>query len=125
MEEIRLTYNFVQSEFDQPGIPGSGKNMDKKTINKLQQARSISGVPYVINSGWRSKEYNKEIGGATGSLHVEGKAVDIKCSNESDRYNILFGLILAGFQRVLIYRGHIHAVYSENIPLRLIGVGDY
>lgn len=125
MERTRLTYNFWQDEFDQPGLPGSGANMNRKTIGKLQQARSIADVPFLISSGYRTTEYNAEIGGAQGSYHVLGKAIDIRSENESDRYNILRGLILAGFQRILIYKHHIHAVYAEEIPLRLVGTGEY
>ena len=36
-------------------------------------------IPVVINSGYRSEEINQKCGGAKGSNHLTGCAVDIKC----------------------------------------------
>ena len=36
-----------------------------------------------INSGFRSEKYNKSIGGAKGSAHVKGMAVDLSAKNVS------------------------------------------
>ena len=36
-------------------------------------------VPIIINSGYRSEEVNRLCGGAKGSNHLTGCAVDIKC----------------------------------------------
>ena len=36
-------------------------------------------VPIIINSGYRSEEVNMKCGGAKGSNHLTGCAVDIKC----------------------------------------------
>ena len=42
---------------------------------------SYSGgeIPIVISSGYRSEEVNRKCGGAKGSNHLTGCAVDIKC----------------------------------------------
>ena len=36
-------------------------------------------LPVIINSGYRSEEVNRMCGGAKGSNHLTGCAVDIKC----------------------------------------------
>ena len=36
-------------------------------------------IPVIINSGYRSEEVNMKCGGAKGSNHLTGCAVDIKC----------------------------------------------
>ena len=36
-------------------------------------------VPIIINSGYRSEEVNMKCGGAKGSNHLTGCAVDIRC----------------------------------------------
>ncbi|MBO4891676.1 MAG: hypothetical protein J5502_03640 [Prevotella sp.] len=36
-------------------------------------------IPIIINSGFRSEEVNRKCGGAKGSNHLTGCAVDIKC----------------------------------------------
>jgi len=43
----------------------------------LQTIRSHVGKPIRVNSGYRSPEHNKSIGGAVGSLHTLGMACDI------------------------------------------------
>ena len=36
-------------------------------------------IPVIINSGYRSEEVNMKCGGAKGSNHLTGCAVDIRC----------------------------------------------
>lgn len=43
----------------------------------LQNIRDYFGKSVTINSGYRTPSYNKKIGGATRSQHVEGTAADI------------------------------------------------
>ncbi len=44
----------------------------------LQPLRDAYGKPIVVNSGYRSPELNKAIGGAKNSQHMGGQAADIK-----------------------------------------------
>ena len=50
-------------------------------INQTTPNPSYSGgeVPLVISSGFRSEEVNRKCGGAKGSTHLTGCAVDIRC----------------------------------------------
>ena len=41
--------------------------------------RKYGEVPLVISSGYRSEEVNRKCGGAKGSNHLTGCAVDIRC----------------------------------------------
>jgi uncharacterized protein YcbK (DUF882 family) len=43
---------------------------------KVQKARNILGVPMLVMSWWRPKVYNPLVGGAPGSAHKEGGALD-------------------------------------------------
>ena len=43
----------------------------------LQNIRNQFGKPIIINSGYRTPEYNKKVGGATRSQHCYGTAADI------------------------------------------------
>ena len=45
--------------------------------NIFEPIRKHFGVPIMISSGYRSKELNKAIGGATTSQHLLGQAIDI------------------------------------------------
>lgn len=47
------------------------------TADRLQTYRNIYfNAPITITSGWRGKNYNKSIGGATNSYHIKGMALD-------------------------------------------------
>ena len=96
-EEMALKY-FKLSEFDD--APGTGKNMKKEFLTKLDKARAIADVPFKITSGYRSKETNKRVGGVSTSSHLKGLAADISCKDSSTRQKIISGLIKAGFTRI-------------------------
>lgn len=53
--------------------------IDYTLVLKLQKLRDKIGAPIIITSGYRTKSYNKKIGGASNSYHCEGKAADIYC----------------------------------------------
>ena len=47
----------------------------------LETLRERAGVPIIINSGYRSPQLNKRIGGVPTSNHLTGCAVDIRVEN--------------------------------------------
>lgn len=51
------------------------------TLRKLQELRTAVGRPMITNSAYRSPAYNRRIGGASRSQHVDGKAFDISMAN--------------------------------------------
>jgi len=80
---------------------------------KLDRAREIAGVAFVITSGYRCPTYNISVGGKKNSAHVHGKAVDILASNSTHRFFIMEGLMKAGFNRIGIGADFIHADTDE------------
>lgn len=107
---------FKQSEFDSPDKKGSGHFMDVIFINRLTSARIISDSPFFITSGYRSKAHNKAVGGKKYSSHLKGFACDISCTSSRQRYNILGGLLLAGFTRIGISNDFIHVDSDPSKP---------
>lgn len=105
--QLGLKY-FSISEFDSPDIPGSGINMDVDFLTDLDEARAIAGVPFRINSGYRSVEHNKLVGGRVGSSHLNGLAADIGYTGSSQRYLILQALMSVGFCRFGFSNNFIH-----------------
>ena len=102
--------HFKIEEFYSPDMPGSGQaNMDPTFLSMIDNAREESGVPYRINSGWRSIAHNKKIGGKVNSSHLYGLAADIHCIDSRSRSKILKGLNKAGFTRIGIADTFIHA----------------
>jgi zinc D-Ala-D-Ala carboxypeptidase len=99
---------FKLSEFDSPDEPGSGYLMDKEFLMKLDYARGIAGVPFKINSGYRSKAWNLRVKGKSHSSHCTGLAVDIGYYGSRERYLILNALMQIGINRLGIAKGFIH-----------------
>lgn len=50
----------------------------KRVCQWLERLRSKRNEPIIINSGYRSSQVNKAVGGATNSNHLTGCAVDIR-----------------------------------------------
>lgn len=48
----------------------------------LNVVRAFLGAPIKVNSGYRSVEVNKKVGGVDNSYHRFGRAADITCSIE-------------------------------------------
>ena len=72
---MNLKY-FKYEEFKSPDLPDSGNLMDATFLAMLDSAREIAGIPFKINSAYRSESHNRKVGGKSTSSHLVGKAVD-------------------------------------------------
>src|SRR5207245_2687878 len=52
-------------------------NLTRLCETLLEPARLILGVPLHIDSGYRSRFVNDQVGGATNSAHIDGRAADL------------------------------------------------
>jgi uncharacterized protein YcbK (DUF882 family) len=100
--------HFKLSEFDSPDLPGSGKNMNPDFLKRLDEAREIAGVPFKINSGFRTEAHNTKVNGKPNSSHLRGYAADIHCHDPRWKFKILDSLLKVGFDRIGIYKTFIH-----------------
>ena len=50
--------------------------IDWLVVNALEAARKFFDLPLHITSAYRTESYNRKIGGAPGSYHTKGRAVD-------------------------------------------------
>lgn len=82
--------------------------MDKTFLLKLDEARERAGIPFVINSAYRTPEHNAKIGGKANSSHLKGLAVDISVSGSRQRFIVLNALLEVGFTRIGIADTFIH-----------------
>ena len=89
-------------------------------IDKLQLARSLAGVAFVITSGYRCEEHNRKVGGVPKSSHVKGLAADIHCPTSSRRWRIIEALIKAGFKRIGIGETFIHVDKDPHKPMPIM-----
>jgi hypothetical protein len=60
------------------------ENFKKLAENIFEPIRKHFGVPIMISSGYRSKELNTAIGGASSSQHLLGQAIDIDMDGTSN-----------------------------------------
>ena len=98
---MKITNNFSIKEFECRDGSGMPVNIISNIIDlaeQLQILRDYVDKPIQINSGYRSPEYNKKIGGASRSMHKEGKAGDIviKGMTPGEVYNTIEKLISQG-----------------------------
>jgi len=98
---MTITENFSKSEFDSK----DGAEMPEdvyfnivKLANQLQYVRNYLNKPIKINSGYRSPEHNKAIGGVENSQHLFGKAADVVISELPPKivYQLLDDLMSKG-----------------------------
>ena len=104
---------FSFKEFDSPDKKGSGYLMDETFLSMLEDARHIAKIPFKINSGFRTKEYNQKLKKrgykvSNNSSHLKGCAVDIHCNDSTSRFIIYNALIDVGFNRIGVAKTFIH-----------------
>ncbi len=99
--------NFKENEFFCPCCDFAA--MADYFTGKIDNARDIAGVPFIINSGYRCEAHNKAVGGKPDSAHRYGLACDIKCTHSRPRFKIVGALIKAGISRIGIGKTFIHA----------------
>lgn len=112
--------HFDLEEFDSPDEVGSGSNMDAQFLEMLDNAREIAGIPFIINSGYRTKAHNKKVGGKDDSSHLTGHAADIKAVGSRQRYKILEACYQAGFTRIGVGTNFIHVDNDSTKPTEVI-----
>lgn len=99
---------FTYDEFDSPDVPGSGHQMRQEFLDMLDEARHISGVPFRINSGMRSYDWNYKVGGSPDSSHLTGWAADISATTSNRRWLVIHALLQVGFTRIGVADTFVH-----------------
>lgn len=80
------------------------RGLDNGFIQKLDKAREIAGIPFVITSGLRTPEKNQSVIGAVpDSAHLKGLAVDLRVTSSRDAALIIDAAKAAGISRRGIY----------------------
>lgn len=93
------------------------EGLDETFVQKLDQARGLSGVPFIITSGLRSPSENQSIPNAVqDSAHLSGLAVDLAVADSQSRFLVVKALLDCGFNRIGIYSAHVHVDDSKTLP---------
>lgn len=86
---------FAESEFTMDGA-NVFNLMDTTFLALLDECRHIAGVPFKLNSCYRSKAKNKAVGGAPNSMHLYGRAVDVAATDGETRMRIVRAALSLG-----------------------------
>lgn len=97
----QITKNFHYIEFaskDGAKLPKELEANLVELVQNLQVLREYVGKKITINSGYRSPEHNKKIGGVKESFHVRAMAADIVVEGHTPKQvkEIIQHLILTG-----------------------------
>ena len=118
---MKISNNFTLEEFlkssSYPEIPNNPSKEERENIialvvNVLQPLRDSWGKPLSINSGFRSEELNKKVGGVSNSQHRNGQAADVRCSDPKGLLECLKKLNI-DFDQVGVYSSFLHISYKK------------
>ena len=112
--------HFTEAEFRRCTPPCSLQDMDQQLMRQLDAAREAAGIPFVLNSAYRSVAYEKSKGRAGTSSHCKGLAVDIRCNSDANRWKVVAALMDNGFTRIGIGRTYVHADLDRAKTQRVI-----
>lgn len=99
---------FKDEEFRKATPSCSLSDMNEDFMHLLDECRDFAGIPFIINSAFRTVEYEKSKGRSGTSQHTKGLAVDIRCVTNAQRFRIVASLLVAGFRRIGIGSNFIH-----------------
>lgn len=115
-EHYTKVRNWVWPNFTPKEIACKGDGLiivDCPSMDALQTLRNVIGKPLIINSGYRSIEYNRKVGGAPNSQHLKGKAFDIRITPQVSREDIKNHAKAAGFKGIGDYDSFVHVDTRE------------
>ena len=107
-QEMTTARYFRESEFRACSPSCSMQSMQQHTINKLDAARELAGIPFVLNSAYRSPAWDRARGRSGRGAHTTGCAVDIRCNTSANRMKIVRACLAAGFTRIGIGKTYVH-----------------
>lgn len=90
-------------------IPQSDRyQLDSLLLSVLDEIEECTGRELHINSAFRSVNHEVQRGRKGDSAHTLGKAVDIYCYDNKQRYDIVKIALQKGINRIGIYKTFVH-----------------
>lgn len=97
---------FTEDEFVRVGCHMSDVN--KSSLYRLDCCRRDAGIPFIINSAYRSPSSDIAAGRSGKGAHTLGRAFDISCKDNLSRFKIVKSALMNGFNRIGIGHTFIH-----------------
>lgn len=92
------------------------EDLSDELLDRLDVVRSLCGFPLIVNSAYRSFDYELEKGRTGSSSHCKGVAVDIAVQSVENRLKIVQNALRAGFRRIGIAPTFVHLDLDESKP---------
>ena len=89
MNELVRSNTAINNGIDNEPTEDIKKNLIDLVENVLDPLREAYGHPIRVNSGYRSKELNKSIGGVPTSQHCLGQAADITTGTKNGNKDLI------------------------------------
>ena len=120
MKFMRLSKNFTLAELTKTntGIPNIPSDIEVERLRLLcdkvlQPLRDIYGSPIIVNSGYRSQQVNKVVGGVPTSQHCRGEASDITAGSRERNRRLFEILKTMEFDQLISYDySFLHVSYT-------------
>lgn len=109
MDEIRF---FKLHEFGCGCGCGQSK-MNLSFVKKLDSIRDECGFPFIVNSGFRCRDWMQQVGSITSS-HGLGLAADIAVTNNLQRLHLVDTALSHLVRRIGIYPTFVHLDVDPN-----------
>ena len=103
-------HHFEPEEFNAP------EQMQLSTLSKLDAARDVADIPFVVKNVKQFREGDDK-------SHGTGHGVDIEALTSQARYRIVSAAIAVGFNRIGIYDLHVHLDDWPAGPPQVIWIG--
>lgn len=107
---------FNQSDFDICNPKCTIDQMYEKMMRKLDSARELAGIPFVLTSAFRSVAHDKAKGRSGNSSHTRGLAVDVAAITGHQKFKIVEAALRVGFTRIGIHAKFIHLDIDDSLP---------
>lgn len=110
--------HFTEEEFNRAIPSCSLLQMDSTFMKHIEEARERSGVPFIVNSAYRTVDWEHDHGRSGNSFHCVGQALDIRCTDSIDRYKIIEAIMFYGNLSVMVYPTFLHV--DNRLPKKLM-----
>ena len=115
-------FSFRELTRTDTGLPNVPTWEQAENLNRLglflDWVRRLYGGPIRVNSGFRSPEVNRAVGGVESSAHLKGLAADIRADNMDRLYLCLESFTGRmegmGLDQLIVYPKFVHVGLSEN-----------
>lgn len=99
---------FSEAEFKRCKPSCSVSDCNEDALLRLDTLRDYCGFPIILNSAYRSPDYELSKGRKGTSSHCKGLAFDVRCNDSYQRALLVRFAIDVGFNRIGIGKNYIH-----------------